>query len=190
MMLENPIYVRIPTENDEPYFKNRSAAEAVISVVVSAQKLGWLRLHSFVVLPDALELVMTPIKQGVSGVVAHIQAETIPLLTVLLPEAGMVWARKFMHMQLATQLALDARINMLLLAPVANSITDTAEAYPYSSASPRYAANVSVFAGFQKLPPADEAVKPELAPVLTETIIEAPSNNGLTGQESLTPKAV
>jgi hypothetical protein len=136
------------TENEGPLLKNPSSAEALIGVVISAQSQGWLRLHGFVVLPEALEMVMSPIKQSVSGVVGHIQAETIPLLAVLLPNAGMVWARRFMQLPLTTQQALDARLNMLLLAPVANGIVDRAEAYPYSSANPRYASAVSVYAGF------------------------------------------
>lgn len=149
-MLDHPVYVRIPTENEELYFQNRSAAEAVISVVVSAQKQGWLRLHGFVVLPEALEMVMTPIKQGVSGVVAHIQAETIPLLTVLLPHAGMVWGRRFAHHDLTTQLALDARLKMLLLSPVAAGIVTAAEGFPYSSANARYSSMVVPYAGFAR----------------------------------------
>jgi hypothetical protein len=147
------MYIRMTTENEEPLLKNRSSAEAVISVVISAQSQGWLRLHGFVVLPEALEMVMSPIKQSVSGVVGHIQAETIPLLAVLLPNAGMVWARRFTQLSLTTQQALDARLNMLLLAPVANGISDRAESYPYSSANPRYAAAVSVYAGFAKAEP-------------------------------------
>jgi hypothetical protein len=192
-MLEHPVYVRIPTENDEPYFKNRSAAEAVISAVISAQKLGWLRLHGFVVLPDALEMVMTPIRQGVSGVVANIQAETIPMLTVLLPEAGMVWSHKFAHTALTSQIALDARMNMLLLSPVANSITEKAEDYPYSSANPRYFSMVSTYAGFQKSAPEPQPAPdklPALIMTTTESALPAPSVNGLPDQETITPKAV
>jgi hypothetical protein len=147
-MLDHPVYVRIPTENEETYFRNRSAAEAVISVVASAQKQGWLRLHGFVVMPEALEMVATPIKQGISGVVAQIQAETIPLLMVLLPQAGLVWGRRFTHHALNTQLALDARLNMLLLSPVAGGIVTSSMDFPYSSANLRYSAMVVPYAGF------------------------------------------
>lgn len=147
-MSDYPVYVRMTTENEEPLLKNHSSAEALISAVISAQAQGWLRLHGFVALPEALEMVMSPLRQGVSGVVGHIQAETIPLLAVILPNTGMVWARRFTQLPLTTQHALDARLNMLLLAPVANGIVDRAEVYPYSSANARYASVVSVYAGF------------------------------------------
>lgn len=149
-MSDSPFYIRMTTENDEPLLKHRSSAEAVISAVISAQMQGWMRLHGFVVLPEALEMVMSPIKQSVAGVVGQIQAETIPLLAVLLPYAGVVWGRKFTQVALASQPALDARLSMMLLAPVANSIVDSAEVYPYSSANPRYTSTVSVYAGFTK----------------------------------------
>lgn len=156
-MLDHPVYVRIPTEDEAPYFRRQSAAEVVISVVMMAQQSGWMRLHGFVVLPEALEMVTSPIRQGVAGMVAHLQAETIPLLTVLLSDARLVWARRFTQIDLTTQRALDARLNMLLLAPVANGITSTAEEFPYSSANPRYRSTVSVYAGFMK---AAEAATP------------------------------
>lgn len=149
--MEHPVYIRIPTQNELPHLKNRSAAEAVISVLMSAQMRGWLRLHGFVVLPGALEIVATPLKQGVAGVVAHLQAETIPLLSVMMPEAGFFWAMRYHTVDLTTQLALDAQLQMLLLAPVAHSIVKTAAEYPYSSANPRYAASVAPYAGFQRI---------------------------------------
>jgi hypothetical protein len=165
VMPNHPVYVRIATENEVSYFKNRSATEAIIGVVIEAQKQNWMQLHGFVVLPEALELVATPIKQGVSGLVAHIQAETIPLLAILLPNASAIWERRFMQIPLTTQRALDARLAILLLAPVAAGIVDIAASYPYSSANARYAANVSVYTDFSKrstaeIPRAAEAQKP------------------------------
>lgn len=162
-MLEYPAYIRMSTENDEPLLKNRSSAEAVIGVVIGAQSQGWLRLHGFIVLPEALEMVMSPLKQSASGVVAHIQAETIPLLAVLLPNAGLVWGRRFTHFSLTTQQSLEARLEMLLLSPVANGIVEKAEAYPYSSANPRYAASVTIYSGFTKVVPEGEVNETPIA---------------------------
>lgn len=182
-MLDHPVYVRIPTEDESPYFRRQSAAEVVISVVMMAQQSGWMRLHGFVVLPEALELVTSPIKQGVAGMVAHLQAETIPLLTVLLNDARLVWARRFTQIDLTTQRALDARLNMLLLAPVANGITSTAEEFPYSSANPRYRSTVSVYAGFMKAVEA-AASAPTVEPAAQTVLI---SSNGSTAITVATP---
>jgi hypothetical protein len=109
-----------------------------------------MRLHGFVVLPEALEMVATPTKQGVTGLVAHLQSETIPLLAILLPGAGLIWEKRFMQIPLTTQRALDARLAMLLLAPVASGIVDMAASYPYSSANPRYTTTVSSYTGYEK----------------------------------------
>ncbi len=149
-MLEHPVFIHMPTELNKPYFNNRSSAETVITVLMTAQQRGWLRLHGFVVLPTALEMVASPLKQGAAGVVAHIQAETIPLLTVIQPDAGFFWERHYTATPLMTQRALDARLKMMLLAPVAVEISNTAESYPYSSANPRYSTHVAEFAGFPK----------------------------------------
>ena len=145
-----PVYLRIPTENEAPYLKNRSCAELVISVVIEAQKQDWMQLHGFVVLPEALELVAMPIKQSAASLIANIQAETIPSLAILLPQASKIWESRFLQLPLITQRALDARLAMLLLAPVASGIVDMAASYPYSSANPRYANSVTVYTGFGK----------------------------------------
>jgi hypothetical protein len=128
-------------------------------------------------------MVASVIRQGIPGAIAHVQAETIPLLSILLPNAGWVWSRSFSHTMLTTQRALDARLNILLLSPVANGITDTAEQYPYSSANPRYTASVTAYAGFQKiavLEPIGEQDSGE-SDVISETLPEtvAPDKPGV-----------
>ncbi|NWG17553.1 MAG: hypothetical protein HXY41_13075 [Chloroflexi bacterium] len=156
-MIHNyPVYVRVPTENETPYLRNRSCAEVVIGAVIEAQKQEWMQLHGFVVLPEALEMVATPTKQGVAGLVAHIQSETIPMLAILLPGATLIWEKRFMQIPLTTQRALDARLAMLLLAPVASGIVEMAASYPYSSANPRYSSTVSGFSGYEKAPEAEK----------------------------------
>jgi hypothetical protein len=152
-MLEQPVYLRMSTINEAPLLKNQSCAEVVINVVITAQRQNWLRLHGFVVLPEALEMVFTPIQQGAKGVAAHIQAETIPPLTILLPEAGLIWEQHLTRVDLESQLSLEARLNMMLLVPVANGLVDKAEAYAYSSANPRYSGTVMEYTGYKKTEP-------------------------------------
>ena len=156
-MIEQPVYLRMSTINEAPLLKNRSCAEVVINIVITAQRQNWLRLHGFVVMPEALEMVFTPIQRGVKGVAAHIQAETIPPLTILLPEAGLVWGRQLTQMDLESQGSLEARLNMMLLVPVANGIMDKAEAYAYSSANPRYSGAVTEYTGHRKAEPTLQA---------------------------------
>ncbi len=148
-MFEQPIYLRIPTENDQPYFERHSCAEVVISAVIKAQQSGWLRLHGFVVLPEALEMVITPVRFSLSTLVGHLQSETIPLLSILVPHGDLIWSSYFLHTTLETQRALDARLNMLLLSPVASGLAENASAYAYSSANSRYMGGVTTFAGYQ-----------------------------------------
>ena len=148
-LLEQPVYLRLPTENEEPLFERRSCAEVVISAVMRAQQSGWMHLHGFVVLPETLELVATPLKLSVSALVGYLESETIPLLGVLIPNTDLIWNRYFMRTPLETQRSLDARLKILLLAPVARGLAETAESYAYSSANPRYAGATSAFLGFQ-----------------------------------------
>ena len=149
-MVEQPVYLRIPTENELPLFENASSAEVVIGAVIRAQQSGWMTLHGFVVLPETLELVATPLKVSVSALVGYIESETIPLLKILLPDNGLIWNRHFMRSPLESQRSLDARLNILLLSPVAHGLTEKAETYAYSSANSRYTETTSPFTGFQK----------------------------------------
>lgn len=154
-MFEYPVYVRMTTEDERPYLENRSAAEAVIDVLIDAQNQGWLRLHGFVVLPDAVEMVISPIRQNVSGVIAHLQAETTPVLGVLLPDAVVIWSQHVTHTPVMTQHALDARLAMLQLSPVAHAVSEVAEDYPFASANSRYSEHVTHYTGFARMLPLD-----------------------------------
>lgn len=158
-MLEHPVYVRVQTEDSAPYFENQSSAEAVISALINAQHQGWLRLHGFVVLPDAMEVVISPIRQGVSGVIAHIQSEMIPILSILLRDAVLIWDPNYIQSGLITQKMLVARLEIMRLKPVALGLVEEPEAYSYSSVNPRYQRHVAMYAGFAKsLPPDNEAL--------------------------------
>ncbi len=156
-MDEHPYYIRMPAENEDALFQRRSCAEVVISTVIQAQDSGWMRLHGFVLLPESLEMVATPVRLGVSALIAHIQAETIPLLAVLDPNGGFIWSRHFMRTPLETQRALDARLRMLILAPVAQGLIEAAADYTYSSANPRYTGTISTYQGFSNSAAADAA---------------------------------
>lgn len=174
MSFEYPVFVQMPTHNETALFTARSDAEVVISTLIDAKAAGWLEIHGFVLLPDALEMVCTPRKQSIAGVVAHIQAETFPLLAVLRPEVGQFWAARFIRTPLVTQRALDARLHMLLLAPVAAGLVETASAYPYSSANIRYLDAVELYTGFRNPPPPVEPHRPAPNPADTQEVEVAP----------------
>ena len=148
-MDEQPVYVHIPTEADLPLLARQSCAEAVIATVMKAQEAGWIRLHGFVVLPEALEMVVTPLGLSIGALVGHIESETIPLLNALLPNSGDIWNRHFMRTPLETRRSLDARLGILHLLPVARGLVDSAEAYVYSSAHPRYSGTICAYTGFE-----------------------------------------
>jgi hypothetical protein len=186
-MLEHPVYLRIPTENEQPFFQNPSCAEVVIGAVMKAQHSGWMRLHGFVILPETLELVATPLKLSVSALVGHLQSETIPLLTILIPNAGLIWNRYFMRTPLESQRSLDARLSILLLSPVAAGLAESAEAYGFSSANARYSGTISVFAGFQN--GNAEVHPPEAAPTIEQVVAQTaptPPDPELSAADSVT----
>ncbi len=168
-MLEHPMYVELTTENNQPYFENPSCAETIISAMVVAQDQGWLRLHGFVVLPFALYLAISPIRQNVSGVIAHLQSEMMPILSVLLPEALMIWTPHYVHHPLVTQNVFNARLQMMMLSPVAYNLAESPEEYTFSSANPRYNKHVTLYGGFAGgLPPDDESLITGVNPVIAD----------------------
>ena len=81
---------------------------------------------------------------------------------------------------------MNARLNMLLLAPVAHGLTETAEAYPYSSANPRYRSNVANYAGFPKSVPTE---KPALSTETAEAGSTVVAEETKVGDEGTPPSA-
>lgn len=134
-----PIYLRISTEAEQPLLRSQSCAETVIAALLQIQASGWLALHGFVVLPEALELIGTPLAPSIGALVGGIVAATAPLLDVLTPTSGQLWSRCFMRTPLPTARAFETRLSILLLTPVARGLATTPAGYPYSSAHPRSA---------------------------------------------------
>ena len=112
-----------------------------------------MTLHGFVVLPETLELVATPLKMSVSALVGYIQSETIPLLSILLPDNGLIWNRYFMRTPLETQRSLDARLNMLLLSPVAHGLAENCRSLRLQFGQSALRRDHRVYTGFHKAPP-------------------------------------
>lgn len=179
-MSDQPVYLRIPTENEQPLFARHSCAEVVIGVVIKAREAGYMKLHGFVVLPETLEMVATPLDMSVGALVGYIQSETIPLLSILVPNSGMIWNRYFMRTPLETQRSLDACLKILLLSPVAHGLADSADSYAYSSANPRYSGEISPFTGFQK-----SSGLPQTAPLIGDESQETVDTSALNGDSGV-----
>lgn len=166
-MVDKPTFLRMPTENDAPYFASFSCAEILIDSLMAAQRRGWLQLHAFTVLPNAVELLATSLKQDIMGIKEYFQAQTTPLLTILLPKAANVWDRRFVVKWLDSQRAYDLQQEVMRCSPVDYRLSHTPELYPYSSAHPRYEGLVTPYMGFGEEAPAWAFNRVHVSPIPT-----------------------
>ncbi len=137
-----------------------------------------MRLHGFVVLPETLELVATPLNLSVSALVSAVESETTPPLRKLVSNGGLIWSRYFMRTPLDTQRAFNVRLSLLLLSPIARGLSLSPEAYPHSSANPRYSGVTSTYTGFHTTSPLAETAPLGGQDELQETTPINPSPNG------------
>ncbi|MDX2162987.1 MAG: hypothetical protein SF162_16850 [bacterium] len=147
-MLNKPTYLRIPTEQDAPYFASASAAEIIVDRLMAAQRRGNLLLHAFVVLPNAVELIATPLGTDMIDIKDELQAHTAILLNILLPKAAQVWDRRFIVKWLDTQRALDLQLQVMACLPLEHALADQPTFYAYSWLHPRYKGCTSPYMRF------------------------------------------
>ncbi len=142
--MTNSMFLSMMTANEEPFLINPSCAEAVVTVIYHGREQGWFDLLAFSVLPDEVQLVVTPRNQRPESIMRNLQAETIPLLSALVRSQGRIWDRRFRQKALQSPEAVQAQIENVHRTPVILGLSKRPPDYPFCSASPRYRAHLDV----------------------------------------------
>jgi hypothetical protein len=139
VQVEQAVFLRIDTANNQPYFANAASAELVVSELIAGKDKGWYELLGFVVLPCELQLLVLPRRVAASAITASLEAAVFPRLTALQPVAGAVFDTDIYREKVDCDEETRQRLRWMHLAPVRARLTTMANAYPFSSASPNCA---------------------------------------------------
>lgn len=132
------VFLSILTGGEAPHFALPSCAEAVVTVIFHGRDHRWFDLLAFSVLPDEVQLVVTPRMQKPDSIVRNLQGQTTPLIAALVRTKGDIWERRFRQKDLDSPEAVQAQIENVHRTPVIMGLSKHPRDYPFCSASPRY----------------------------------------------------
>jgi hypothetical protein len=138
MPIEQAVFARIDTADSQPYLEGSSCGELVVSALCAGRDKGWYNLLGFVILPSEIQLLLVPGRLLVSSLVASLEAEVYPMISVLKPVGKAVFDADFYREKVDYAEEIRQRLRWMHLAPVRARLATLAEAYPFSSANPRY----------------------------------------------------
>jgi hypothetical protein len=138
MLIEQALFARIDTVDSKPYLEGASCGELVVSALCAGRDKEWYNLLSFVVLPAEIQLLLIPRRLLISALVTSLEAEVYPMISVLKPIGKAVFDTDFYREKVDYAEEIRQRLRWMHLAPVRARLATLPEAYPFSSANPRY----------------------------------------------------
>jgi putative transposase len=147
-------YVTTATRDRRPIFEISRVADLFIETLLHYRTLGLYKLHAYVVMPDHVQLVLTPQSITLDQAVGLIKNAFAYRLNEALP----VWGDNFTAYSIANNHDLEVVRAHLHQLPVRAHLAPAAELYPHSSAY-RQAAHT---------PPVSEASSAPKSPVISE----------------------
>jgi len=123
-------FVTTSTYNRRRLFQVDSNAQLFLETLQHYRRAGRYKLHAFVVMPDHIHLILTPLEITLERAVGLIKGGFSHRLASGFP----VWQRGFTDHRIRDAADMEARRTYLHLNPVRAGLAEAADLYPYSSA--------------------------------------------------------
>ena len=133
MSFDQPVFLRIDTENGSPCLAD-SSCESVITSLLSVSDKGWFDLLGFVVLPSELQLMVVPHGKTINDLLSLLEST----VAATIGNSELVFDKDFYREKVDSEEEVRMRLRWMLQAPVRSRLANMSEAYPYSSANERF----------------------------------------------------
>ena len=137
MILDRTFFVTTVTWQRTPLFRNRQRAELMMEMLERYREQKKYELHEFVIMPDHLHLLLTPI----AGISLERAVQLIKGgFSYRLGKAkrGLVWQESFTNHRVRDEQDYARHAEYIRMNPVRARLAERPELYPYSSASMRF----------------------------------------------------
>jgi putative transposase len=123
-------FVTTSTHDRRRLFQVDANARLFIETLQHYRRERYYKLHAFVVMPDHVHFILTPLEVALERAVGMIKGGFSRRLALKFP----VWQRGFTDHRIRDAADMQARRNYLHLNPVKAGLVEAAELYRYSSA--------------------------------------------------------
>ena len=132
--LPNQCYlVTTVTRDRRPYFADaRLATMLVDNLRFYRERMGFL-LHGYVIMPDHVHLLVTPVACTVSEIMRNFKSFTSKQIRETLRQSGPIWQRRFYDRVIRDEQQFLAALDYIHLNPVRSGLVSSPENYEFSS---------------------------------------------------------
>ena len=123
-------FVTSRTYNSRRLFQVTANAELFLETLQHYRREGHFKLHAFVVMPDHVHLLMTPLDISLERAVGFVKGGFSHRLSSKCP----VWQREFTDRRMRDRQEFETRREYIHQNPVRARLVDSAELYRFSSA--------------------------------------------------------
>jgi putative transposase len=143
--LENyPSFITTKTINNILFFNKSENAEAVVSAIYYGRKNNWFNLIAFVVMPDHLHLIITPLEKNISQTMHSIKSYSSKEINKINNKNGRIWQPSFRDFTIYTKELLLEKITYIHNNPVRKGLVLDASSYSFSSANPIFETDIEL----------------------------------------------
>lgn len=135
------------TAGRDPVFLDSGNCEILITTLYYGCNQGWYGLLAFVVMPDHLHLICVPEKKNVSQSMHSLKSFSAAKINERRGTSGSLWQPSFRNFVIPSIGILINKVRYVHENPVRQGLAATPDAYPWSSANPKYATVLSRYLG-------------------------------------------
>ena len=128
-------FVTANTHNRRRIFSDQNACLIVLDNLAFYRDRGDFWLHAYIIMPDHLHLLLTPVARNLSDVMRNVKSYIARQLIDELAEPPPVWQARFHDQMIRDERHFVSAVEYIHANPVKADICTSAEGYAYSSAS-------------------------------------------------------
>jgi putative transposase len=141
-----PYFVTVATRNRQPIFRDRLAAEMMLSELGRLRDEMGFALLAYVVMPDHVHLLVAPgAAAGLSRIMQAVKGRFARLWNQRLSQVGDLWQPRYYDSAVRTQAQLTRWIEYIHRNPVQAGLASRPEEYPYCSSGGRLATDLEAY---------------------------------------------
>ncbi|MFQ5692305.1 MAG: transposase, partial [Nitrospinota bacterium] len=135
----NCYFVTTNIDRRKSLLSDRGLASKVVEAIYFLRRKGRFRLHAFVLMPDHLHLICSPLSNhGLPSIVHSLKSYTAKELNREMGKTGKVWQSGYYSYAIRGLRDLEEKVRYVWENPLRRGLVERPEDYPFSSANGRH----------------------------------------------------
>lgn len=133
ILSDHSYFITTATQERRPYFRDGRLAQVIIDNLRFYRDRMGFQLHGYVIMPDHIHLLITPISCSISEIMRNLKSFTSKQIRETLGIKGPIWQPRFYDRVIRDEEQFLAALTYIHLNPVKDGLVSSPEDYEFSS---------------------------------------------------------